>query len=111
MYQIPESEVQDNLKRRDPVSFLWQFQKRPLPWVTALRSLLPSIPQAEADVLLHSLQLSPRESESLQQGLGGIAGERFANLAPHRIGTKAIPCGSFTVEETSEGWIARKPGV
>ncbi len=110
-YEIPEAEVQDNLKRRDPVSFLWQFQKQPIPWVSALRRLLPSLPKAQADVLLDSLELSPRESEKLQQGLGGSAGERFSDLTPHRLRGKQIPVGSFTVEETSEGWIARKPGV
>ena len=110
-YQIPESEVQDNLKRRDPVSFLWQFQKQPISWVTALRRLLPSLPKAQAEVLLNNLELSARESEKLQQGLGGLAGERFADLSPHRIGGKKVPVGSFTVEETAEGWIARKLSV
>lgn len=111
LYQIPESEVRDNLQRRDPVSFLWQFQKRATPWAAAVRhQLLSTSIKPQQSVLLDRLPLSPRESAPLQQGLGGVVGERFADLTPHRVGGKQIPVGAFTVEETPEGWLARKPG-
>lgn len=111
MYQIPELEVEVNLKHRDSVQFLDQFQKRAVLWVNGLRRLLPSIPKAQGDVLLQSLQLSLRESELLHQGLGGTAGERFADLNPHRLRGKQISEGPYNIEETPAGWIARKPGL
>ncbi len=110
-YSVPELEVQENLKRRTPLDFLFLFQRKAIPWIEALRRLLNSAPSAQVDILLESLELSPRESESLQQGLGGPAGERFAAMEPHRLRGKQIVVGGYTIEETSEGWLARKPGM
>lgn len=110
-YQVSEAEIRENLKHRDPVSFLWQFQKRAVSWFTALQRSMPSLPKPELEVLLGSLQLSPRESEMVQRGLNGTASERFAELTPHRIHCKQVAVGAFTVEETQDGWIARKEQV
>lgn len=110
-YQVSEAEIRENLKHRDPVSFLWQFQKRAVSWFAALQRSMPLLPKPELEVLLGSLQLSPRESEMVQRGLNGAASERFAELTPHRIQCKQVPVGAFTVEETQDGWIARKEQV
>lgn len=111
MYSVPELEIQENLKHRSSLMFLSLFQRRAIPWTEALRRQLSTAPKAHVEVLLHSLQLSPHESEVLQRGLGGVEGERFAEVTPHRLRGKQIPVGPFTVEETKEGWIARKSGT
>lgn len=110
-YSIPELDIANNLKHRTSSTFLSLFQRSAVPWVEGLRQLLATSSKAQGEVLVRSLQLSPRESEALQRGLGGSAGERFAELTPHRLGGNQVPLGAFTVEETPDGWIARKPGT
>ncbi len=109
-YQISDSEVRDNLKRRSSIAFLDLYKKRAYPWFSVFRSLLTTSKRDELDVVIERMKLTPHESVGLQQGLGGESSDRFASLDPNRIGVKTIEFGGYVIEESADGWLARKAG-
>lgn len=109
-YQISDAEVRDNLKHRSSRAFLDLYRKRAFPWISVFHRLLATRKRDELDVLIGQMKLTPHESVELQQGLGGESSDRFAKLDPNRVGVRSVEFGSYVVEESADGWIAKKAG-
>jgi len=108
LYQISDAETRDSLKHNLLYHWLRLYQRKAVPWVTALRHQMDNLQPADLDILLSRMNLTADQCRCLVRGLGESAGERLAHSGSHRIGRKSIIVRGQTIIECENGWSIRR---